>query len=209
VRGVCRHVATFVVSVDAEIELHQPLEALVGVARPVAEVVGQADIGVDLEDFVALPLVGVVDERAQGKRLRNQIQTVFQHLLPEHLLVHTLAVGFSEFAVFLEQQHASRKFGHGVERLGHARDEVGGFVVQLHARPEVCDELLLLRGVGQTAGQQQPEDVFGFCFPIAVGRAQLVDCVVKSQPAESDALLLVQFGQVPEHAVETAHATQH
>lgn len=60
-RGVCGNISALMISVDGELQLHELMEALVIGADPVAVVVGETNIGVNLEFFSALILMGIVD----------------------------------------------------------------------------------------------------------------------------------------------------
>lgn len=89
VDGVGRHVATFVVAVDCQVQPHEFDELGVVVAQHLGEVVTPILGGVDGSDSRSVPVGVTVDGGGDDWQFGDQVHGVFVGVLPVFGLVHT------------------------------------------------------------------------------------------------------------------------
>ena len=223
--GVRGNVATLVVGVDGEVETHVLVEGVLGLLlvdpalhrglAPSAEADHAVERGGHVERGVgvgggAVAVRVVVDHGGDLGELGDDVEGVLERGAPVVLLVDGVVL-LSEDRVGLERGNGGDELGHGVGLLGEGRDdvlEVGG---DLGALVEVLAEELNLGLGGDLTGHEVPEGRLGEGLALRESGArnagesglELGDGLA----TVADTLVGVKDGSLPEHALNTAHAT--
>ena len=206
--GVGRDVTSLVISVDGEVKSEKLNELLVvaeaeeggEVSRVVKRVVNGAN------DLSVLEEVSV-DSRSNDGELGNEVHGILVGVLPVLLLVNTLLVSLGELRLRLQGVDGNTELGHGVESRGASVDELLNVLGDLGSRSPVSGPALDLSVSGDLAGEQKPEKTLGERLLSAGGVGKLLLEVGDGQTSESDALLGVEDGTLPDETLDTSHTT--
>lgn len=206
--GVGRDVTSLVVSVDGEVESQKLNELLVvakaeqrgEVSRVVKRVVNGAN------NLSVLEKVSV-DSRSNDGELGNEVHGILVGVLPVLLLVNTLLVSLGELRLGLQSVDGNTELSHGVEGGGASVDELLNMLGDLGSRGPVSGQTLDLSISGDLAGEQEPEKTLGERLLSARGVGKLLLEVGDSQTSESDTLLGVEDGSLPDETLNTSHTT--
>mmetsp|Transcript_24868 Transcript_24868/g.46760 ORF Transcript_24868/g.46760 Transcript_24868/m.46760 type:complete len:406 (+) Transcript_24868:283-1500(+) len=207
VGGVGGGVSSLVVGVDAEVEAHELVEALVVVAKHSAEVSGVVEAGVLADDSVEVDVP--VDGGRDLGELSDDVEDVLEDVLMVFGLGGSLLVGLGEGAAGLGGVEANGELGHGVHVLGEAVEEGNDVAGEARgALVEVGGEAINLGLGGDLRGEEEPEEgleeglsVLGTGGAFEGGEDLLA--VGDGVAAEPDSLLGVEVGGLPEHALDS------
>lgn len=199
-------VATFVVSVDGEVQTHKLDEVwVVAKAELVGKVVGIVLVLLGGDNLAALEDV-LVDTGGDGGELGNEVHRILEGVAPVVLLVHTLGVGTGERGGLLESGDCHRELGHGVEVARAPVDELLDELGDLRAGSPVgrkIADLLLRRDL---ASQEKPEKTLRKRLLAARGLGQKLLALRDGPATEANALLGIEDGTFPHQALDAASA---
>lgn len=206
--GVGRDVTTLVISVDSEVESQQLEELLVvAEAEEAGKVGGVVQRVVDGADDLAVLEQVSVDSRGDDGELGNEVHGILVGVLPVLLLVDTLLVSLGELGLGLESVNGNGELGHGVQGRGASVDELLNVLGEIGSGSPVSGERLDLSVSGDLAGEEEPEKTLGKRLLSAGGGGKLLLEVGDGQTSESDTLLGVEDGTLPDETLDTSHTT--
>mmetsp|Transcript_39562 Transcript_39562/g.118728 ORF Transcript_39562/g.118728 Transcript_39562/m.118728 type:complete len:452 (-) Transcript_39562:129-1484(-) len=203
VGGVSRGISALVIRVDAQVQPHELVEGRVVVSKHAAEVARIVEGVVLVHDAVEVDVA--VDHRSNLRDLGDYVEDILERVFVVVRLGHAIGVGLGEFGFGLARVEADGELGHGVHVLGEAVEEghdVGGKVrafVQLDR-----EGVHLLLG-GDLGREEEPEETLheGLAVAGLAGeRRQDGLAFGDGQSAEANALLRVQIGRFPQHALD-------
>lgn len=205
--GVGRDVTTLVVSVDGEVKTEK-LNKLLRVTETklgskVLRVIGRSVGGAELTILEAVS----VDAGSNGRELGNEVDRVFISVGPVLLLVDTSLVSLGERRLRLESVDSNGELSHGVEGGWGSVNEVLDVLGELRAGVELSRESLDLSGGGDLTSQKKPEETFGKGFFTALGLGELLLEIRDGSTSESDTLIRVKDGTLPNEGLDTTHTT--
>jgi hypothetical protein len=205
--GVGRDVATLVVAVDGEVEPHDLVEGGAVEAEHTGKVGRVVELGVILGRALTTVEAVAVDDGGSLREPCNEVENVLKSGLPVLGLVDAVLVGAGELAVRLHGEGCSGELGHGVHLLGQAVEEGLDVGRELGAGVELLGDALGLGGSGDLTGHQEPEETLGEGLTTSLGgRENLLELGDGVTP-EADALVGVEEGGVPEHALDITGTT--
>lgn len=212
VGGVGRDVTTLVVTVQGKVQTEEILEILVlltttsqhggEVVRPI---LGQ----VDLSGEGTTAVVGVlVDLGRDGGQLGEKGDGVIKGRLPVVGLVDAGLVGLGEGRGVVKGRDGNGELSHWVEVLGKGVEEGVDEVGELSLLGELLGELAGLANGGDLAGEEKPEHGLGKHLSAGGSLGELSLALLDGAAMEADTLVGVEDGPLPDHGLETTHATQ-
>lgn len=207
VGGVGRDVATLVVSVDGKVE-SQKLDKLLVLAKSElgGKVLGVIGRGVSDTELAILENVAV-DAGSNGGKLGEEVNRVLVGVLPVVLLVDTLLVGLGESRLGLESVNGNRELSHGVEGGRGAVNQLLDVLGKLGSGGKLSRESLDLGLGGDLTSQQEPEETFGEGLVATGALGELLLEVGDGLTAETDTLLRVEDGTLPDEGLDATLAT--
>lgn len=212
VSSVSRDVTTLVVTVEGEVETEQVLEVLVllaALAQHGSEVVRPILVEVNLGRQSTSTLVGVlVDLGGNGGKLSQQGNAVVKGRLPVVGLVETLLVSLGEFGLVVESRDSNGELGHGVEVAREVIEELGDKLGNGSLLSQLAGEDADLVGGGDLSGQEKPEHGLGKHFSASGALGELLLAILDGAAVETDTLVGVEDGTLPDHSSEATHTTQ-
>jgi hypothetical protein len=160
VGGVSGDVATFVVSVNGQVQTHQLNEVLVsGETELVGQVVAVILSGVGWRNLAILVHIAVNAGSDVGK-LSNEVHGVLKGVLPVFCLLHALCVCLGEGGFTLESSDGDGELSHWVEVIWATVDELLDKFGELRAGGPFCRKIANLLFRWNFASQQKPEETF-------------------------------------------------
>ena len=206
--GVCRDVATFVVTVQSKVQTEQVLEfdvLLAALAEHSSEVVRPILVQVDLSWKGTPATVGIlVDLCGNGWQLSEQADAVFVSWLPVLGLVETLLVCLGEDGGVVQGGHSAGELSHWVQVLREVVEEGVDVVWESSFLGKLAREDTGLGGGWDLASQEQPEH--GLWQHLSTGGTlwQLILAVLDGLAVEADTLIGVEDGAFPDHGGEAS-----
>lgn len=225
VTGVGGNVTTFVVRVDSDVQSHELDKVGVFTETEQGSQVGRVVLaGVNGRELAVTEDVSE-DSASNVRELGNEVHRVIEGSLPVLLLVYTVRVGLGEGRVVVKLSHAvsaiNRFFAskstysvNGDGELSHGVESVGASVDQLlnelgdgsPGSPLLGETLDLLVGRDLTS-QKQPEESFRQGLGTTRSSGELLLALGDGQATESDTLVGVENGTLPDKALDTSHTT--
>lgn len=200
------------VAVKSEIQTQQVLEVLVlfaALAQHGGEVIRPVLLEIDLsrEGTAALVRV-VVDLGGNGGQLGQETDGIVKRGLPVVGLVESLLVCLCELGSIVQGRDGNSKLGHGVEVLGEVVKELVDESGQLGLLGQLPGEDADLACGGNLSGQKQPKHGLGKHLGASFALGQLFLAVLDGAAVETDALIRIEYGTLPDHGLEPTHATE-
>jgi hypothetical protein len=206
VAGVGRDVAALVVRVDGDVQPHE-VDELLGLseAEEGSEVGRVVLVGVNGGE---LSVAVDVAEDASGNvgELSDEVHRVVERGLPVLLLVDTVRVRLGKGRVVVEGGDGEGELAHGVKGVGASVDELldelgdGGT-----GGPLLGETLDLLLG-RDLAGEEEPEETLGKGLGASGSLRELGLALRDGLAAETDTLVGVEHGALPNEALEVESA---
>lgn len=205
--GVGADIATFVVTVDGQIQTHQLNK--VGILAK-AETIGQVEaIILILLDWGNLAILEdvAVDLGGNGRELGNEILRILKGVLPVFLLVDSSSIGFGKLRGLLKGNNGDGELGHGVEVFGQTVDGLLNKLGQFGASSPICRKIADLLLTGDLAGQEQPVQTFreGFFTTRSLGEELLA--LRDGLSTEANTLFRVEDGTFPDQRLDASSTT--
>mmetsp|Transcript_28966 Transcript_28966/g.38601 ORF Transcript_28966/g.38601 Transcript_28966/m.38601 type:complete len:339 (+) Transcript_28966:583-1599(+) len=207
VSGVGRHVATFMISMDGDVEAHELPELGVGEAEHVRVVRAVVEGAIAGGHRRAVPVLVGEDEGGDAAHLRAKVKAVLKSGLPVLGLVHAALVSLHEVGLGLASHDTHGKLSHSVHVAGQRFDHALLIVAESASAEEFFLELADFRLGGKLTGEQEPQDALRDGLTTWHGRGGLVADVEELGAAVGDTLRRVQLRRLVEHAWDAAHAT--
>lgn len=158
VGGVGADVATFVISVDGEVQSQQLNELLVcAKAKLVGKVETIVLVLLDWSDLTALEDV-LVDSRGNGRELGDQIHRVLESVAPVFRLPHSLGVCLGERRFVLESIDCDGELCHWVQVARASVDQLLNKFGDVRTGRPLGGEVADLLFAGDFTSQEQPEE---------------------------------------------------
>lgn len=210
--GVSRNVATFVVTVEGEVETEKILEALVllaSLAQHGSKVVRPILLEIDLGgESTATTVRVLVDLSSNGGQLGEQFNAVVKGGLPVVSLVEALLIGLGELGVVVEGRDSNGKLGHGVQVDGEVVEHLVDKSGQLSLFGQLTGKGPGLVDGGDLAGEEQPEHGLGQHLSACLALGQIALAVLDGAAVEADTLIGVEDRALPDHGLEATHAAE-
>jgi hypothetical protein len=210
--GVGRDVATLVVAVESKVETEEILEVLVllaALAEHGSEVITPILVEIDLSRKSTATTVGVlVNLGRNGRQLSEEGDAVIEGRLPVVSLIQALLVGLCELGLVVEGGDGHGELGHGVKVRGEVVEHLGDEGGDLGLLRELTGELANLVGGRNLAGEEEPEHSLGEHLSAGCALGKLALAVLDSASVETDALVCIEDGALPDHSLQPAHTTQ-
>lgn len=212
VGGVGRDVATLVVTVKGEVETEQVLEVLIllaGLAEHGSKVIRPVLLEVNLGGQSTAALVGVlVDLGSDRGQLGQQRDGVIKGRLPVIGLVETSLVRLGKLGLVVERRNGHGELGHGVQVAGELVKHLGDELGDSGLLGKLAGEDANLVDRGDLAGKQKPEHGLGQHLGASLALGQLLLAVLDCAAVETDALVGVEDGTLPDHGLQSTHTTE-
>ena len=208
VSGVGRDVTTLVIRVDGEVKTHELNKVLVlAESEEVGQVGTIIQVGVDGGDLGAVLEDVLVDATGNVGELGNEIHGILEGGVPVLLLVDALLVSLGELRVVLESSDGQRELGHGVEGVGASVEEILNEGGESSAIGPLGRETLDLLVGGDLTGDQKPEEGLGEGLLATLGSGEDSLALGDGLAAETDTLLRVEDGTLPDETLDATHTT--
>jgi hypothetical protein len=206
VGGVGRHVAALVVRVDGQVQTHELLELFGVIAQLLSEVGRVIDRRVDWSDLAVLEDVSV-DTGGNGWELGNEVNGVLISILPVVLLVDTLLISLGEQRLGFERGHSHGELGHRVEGWWSTVNNLLHVLWKLGTSGKLGRKRSNLALSWNLTGQQQPKKTFWKWLVSTWSLWKLLLDLWDGLASESDTLLRVQNGTLPNKGFNTTLTT--
>jgi hypothetical protein len=210
VGGVSRDVSSLVVTVESKVESQEINEAgLIALAHHSGVVVRPVSVEINLAGERSSTKVRVlVDLGGNLGQLGNEVDGVIEGVLPVLGLGDTSLVGLGELGVVVKGRHGHGELGHGVQGRGqvveHLVDKLGDLALLSELSRQASDLLLS----GNLAGEEEPQHGLGEHLAALNGLGEHLLALLDGLAVESDTLISVKNGALPEHALEASHASE-
>lgn len=207
VGGVGGDVATFVVCVDGEVKSHELNELGIIESDHVAVVGGPVKTGVSGGKVAVLAVEVVEDLSGDGGKVGDAVHAIFVDIFPVGGLVDTLGVSLGELGLGVHESNSGGKLGHWVDILGQVVEHLGDVRWEASSLVPLVGESLGLLDGGNLAGDKEPEKSFGEGLATFDGGREEVLAFGDGLASESDSLISVKDGGLPDHSLDTTHTT--
>jgi hypothetical protein len=208
--GVSRNVATFVVSVDGEVEAEALLEGIVVHAHLDGEVGSPILVGRGSDDVSGALGETVVDHSSDGGSAGNAVERVIESESPVVALVGlTLRVSLVELGASLESEDTHGELSHGVSVDGGGIEDLLGSTDDLlvSTASEFLRQGLGLGFSGDVTGEEEPEHSFRERFAASLSLGELLLALGDGEATEADTFLRIKKRGLVDERADIAHTT--
>lgn len=207
VGGVGGNVTTLVISVDGEVKSQKLNKLLVLTkAKQGSKVLGVISGGVGVTELTIFEDVAV-NAGSDSRELGKEVNRVLVGVLPVLLLVNTLLIRLGESRLRLKSVNSNRELSHGVKGRRRSVNQLLDMLGELGSGSKLSRESLDLGLGGDLTGQQKPEETLGKGLLTAGALGKLLLEVGDSLTTETDTLLRVEDGTLPDEGLDTTLAT--
>jgi len=207
VRGVGRDVATFVIGVDGEVKSHELDELGIIESDHVAVVGGPVKARVSGGKVTVLAVEVVEDLSGDGRKVGDAVHAIFVDIFPVGGLVDTLGVSLGELGLRVHESNGGGELGHWVDILGEVVEHLSDVRWEASSLVPLVGERLGLLDGWNFAGNKEPEKSFGKGFATFDGGWEELLAFGDSLASESDTLVSIKDGGLPDHSLDTTHTT--
>lgn len=207
VTGVGGNVTTFVVRVDSDVQSHELDKVGVFTETEQGSQVGRVVLaGVNGRELAVTEDVSE-DSASNVRELGNEVHRVIEGSLPVLLLVYTVRVGLGEGRVVVKSVNGDGELSHGVESVGASVDQLLNELGDGSPGSPLLGETLDLLVGRDLTSQKQPEESFRQGLGTTRSSGELLLALGDGQATESDTLVGVENGTLPDKALDTSHTT--
>jgi len=207
VRSVGGDVATFVIGVNGEVKSHKLNEFGIIESDHVAVVGGPVKAGVSGGKVTVLAVEIVENLSGDGRKVGNAVHAIFVDIFPVGGLVNTLGVSLGELGLGVHESNSGGELGHWVDILGEVIEHLSDVRWEASSLVPLVGERLSLLGGWNFAGNKEPEKSFGKRFATFDGGWKKILAFGDGLASESDTLVSIKDGGLPDHSLDTTHTT--